>query len=224
MVRWTSHDLFTAPLRTAVLVLLAAGCGRRSPDAGPRPPEALPPVAPGELRAPEVFGVIPDKEERSRALFLEASRVLLHPRCANCHPAGDTPLQGTQGQVHEPPVTRGPEDRGVVGMQCTGCHQDRNLEFSRVPGAPNWHVAPKSMAWVGKTPRAVCEQLKDKSRNGGKSLADIVEHNKHDELVAWGWHPGSGREPAPGSQERFGAIIEAWVNTGAECPSEEAKP
>ena len=37
-------------------------------------------------------------------------------------------------------------------------------------------------------------------RNGGKALAAIVEHNAHDELVGWGWHPGADREPAPGTQ------------------------
>jgi hypothetical protein len=214
-------------LRTwaSVLVLLAAaGCSRRQPESTPRPSDVLPPVGPSELRAPEAFGVITDRADRSRALFLEASRVLLHPRCANCHPNGDMPLQGIEGRVHEPPVQRGPEDRGVVGMECTSCHQDRNLELARVPGAPNWHLAPLSMAWVGHTPRAVCEQLKDPARNGGKTLAQIVEHNAHDELVGWGWRPGSGREPAPGTQERFGAIVAAWVETGAECPPEEARP
>jgi isoquinoline 1-oxidoreductase beta subunit len=45
------------------------------------------------------FSVVSDKNDRSRALFLEASRVLLHPRCANCHPAGDVPLQGPQPVV-----------------------------------------------------------------------------------------------------------------------------
>ncbi len=80
------------------------------------------------------------------------------------------------------------------------------------------------MAWVGKTPRQICEQLKDPSRNGGKSLAQIVEHNAKDELVAWGWNPGHGREPAPGNQKQFGALVAAWVDTGAECPPEEKKP
>ncbi|HYO59828.1 Isoquinoline 1-oxidoreductase subunit [Archangium sp.] len=198
------------------------GCGRRQP--APSPSEILPQVGPTELRAPEAFGVISDRAERSRALFLEASRVLLHPRCANCHPDGDMPYQGTGLQLHDPPVLRGPEDRGIVGMECTSCHQDRNVELTRVPGAPNWHLAPLSMAWVGRTPRGVCEQLKDPARNGGKSLAQIVEHNAHDELVGWGWRPGADREPAPGTQERFGAIVAAWVETGAECPSEEARP
>ena len=83
---------------------------------------------------------------------------------------------------------------------------------------------PLQKAWVGKTPRQICEQIKDSKRNGGKSLAQIVEHNAHDKaLVAWGWSPGSDREPAPGSQEQFGAIVAAWVETGAECPSGEVR-
>jgi hypothetical protein len=209
----------------SVLVVLAAGgCGRRAPEPSTRLSDVLPPVGPSELRAPQAFGVIPDKAERSRALFLEASRVMLHPRCANCHPNGDTPHQGTAWALHNPPVVRGPEDRGVVGMECTSCHQDRNVELTRVPGAPNWHLAPREMAWVGRTPRSLCEQLKDPKRNGGKTLAQIVEHNAHDELVGWGWKPGAGREPAPGTQEQFGAIVAAWVETGAECPKEEARP
>ncbi|WP_164019447.1 Isoquinoline 1-oxidoreductase subunit [Pyxidicoccus trucidator] len=207
----------------SLLVLLAVGGCRREPEAAAAR-QALPQVAPNALRALESFAAIESSEERSRALFLEASRVLLHPRCANCHPAGDVPLHGTDGQPHNPPVVRGPEDKGVVGMECTSCHQDRNLEHARVPGAPNWHLAPIEMAWVGKSPRHICEQLKDPKRNGGKTLAQIIEHNAHDELVGWGWKPGWGREPAPGTQEQFGAIVAAWVETGAECPSEEARP
>ncbi|MFP2908641.1 Isoquinoline 1-oxidoreductase subunit [Pyxidicoccus sp. 3LFB2] len=207
----------------SLLVLLAVGGCRREPEAAAAR-QALPPVAPNALRALESFAAIESREERSKALFLEASRVLLHPRCANCHPDGDVPLHGMDAQPHNPPVVRGPEDKGVVGMECTSCHQDRNLEHARVPGAPNWHLAPIEMAWVGKSPRHICEQMKDPKRNGGKTLAQIVEHNAHDELVGWGWKPGWGREPAPGTQEHFGAIVAAWVETGAECPSEEARP
>ncbi len=199
-------------------VLLALGCQRP-----PSPPAAsasveLPAVSSSALRAPDAFDVYADAKERSRALFVEASRVMLHPRCVNCHPSGDVPLQRS-GELHDPPVVRGPEDRGVVGMECAGCHQDRNLELSRVPGAPGWHLAPLSMAWVGLEPPALCEQLKDPARNGNKTVEQIVEHSKHDALVAWGWTPGSGREPAPGSQAEFGALVAAWAALGAECPS-----
>jgi hypothetical protein len=197
-----------------LILALAAACS------GEKRPVKLAPVARHELRDVATFSNIEDEDERSRALFLEASRVLLHPRCANCHPSGDVPLQGMDMRPHDPPVVRGPDNHGAVGMECGGCHQDRNLDHARVPGAPGWHVAPLEMAWVGKSPHYICEQLKDPERNGGKTLAQIVDHNAHDELVAWGWQPGHDREPAPGTQRQFGALVAAWVNTGAECPPE----
>ncbi|WP_171410288.1 MULTISPECIES: Isoquinoline 1-oxidoreductase subunit [Myxococcus] len=212
------------PVMASLSALLLAGGCKREPDAAAAQIPALPEVSPNALRPVEAFAAILDRKERSRALFLEASRVFFHPRCANCHPAGDSPLQGDDGQLHDPPVVRGPEDQGVVGMECISCHQDKNQDLARVPGAPKWHVAPIEMAWVGKSPREVCEQLKDMKRNGGKTPEQMIEHNAHDALVAWGWNPGSGREPAPGTQAQFGAIVAAWVETGSECPSEEARP
>src|SRR5262249_36534700 len=140
------------------------------------------------------------------------------PRCRNCHPNGDTPTQGIEAMVHDPPVQRGPSDHGVVAMECTSCHQDHNLELARVPGAPGWHLAPRVMAWAGKTPRQICEQLKDKARNGNRTLAQIVDHASHDPLVGWAWSPGWDREPAPGTQSELGALLSAWADAGAECP------
>lgn len=198
-------------------MVVAVACGSPSPRPAPSS-VAGGGAAAGVLRTPAAFDRITPRDERSRALFIEATRVMLHPRCVNCHPAGDSPLQGEESKVHDPPVTRGAEDNGVVGMECSGCHQDRNLELARVPGAPKWHLAPKAMAWVGRTPASLCEQLKDPSRNGGKTLAEIVDHTGHDELVAWGWSPGHGRRPAPGSQATFGALMAAWAETGAVCP------
>lgn len=202
---------------------LVVGLGCRGPIGAPPPAQVSPPSAGSELRAPSDFASITDAKERSAALFAEASRVMLHPRCKNCHPAGDSPLQGDRGLVHDPPVVRGADDKGVPGLECTSCHQDQNVELARVPGAPGWHLAPRAMAWDGRTQRALCEQLKDPSRNGGKSLAEIVEHSTHDRLVGWGWTPGHGREPAPGSQAAFGALMDAWVKDGAVCPPEEVR-
>ena len=45
-----------------------------------------------ELRPPSAFATIPDIAARSRALFTEAAKVFMHPRCTNCHPATDRPL------------------------------------------------------------------------------------------------------------------------------------
>ena len=173
----------------------------------------------GDLRGPEAFSSTADRNERSRALFVEAGRVLQHQPCLNCHPVGDRPTQGNDGHPHSPLVVRGPDDKGAIAMRCTTCHQVANYEQSGVPGNPRWHVAPKSMAWQGKSLGQICEQIKDPKRNGGKTLADIHEHMAHDSLVGWAWKPGANREPAPGTQAQLGALIAAWIDSGAACPA-----
>jgi hypothetical protein len=170
------------------------------------------------LRPAGSFGAIPDRQERSLALFAEASKVLLHPRCANCHPPDDRPRLGDRHLAHDPPAVRGPSGDGVPAMACASCHQDRNLELARVPGAPVWRLAPLGMAWLGRTPGQICAQIKDPARNGGRNLEQIWEHSARNELVAWGWKPGHGRTPAPGTQKEFGDLIRAWIDTGAACP------
>jgi hypothetical protein len=51
------------------------------------------PQSDAELRAPGAFSNITDLRARSRALFAEAAKVIMNPRCMNCHPAGDEPTQ-----------------------------------------------------------------------------------------------------------------------------------
>ena len=171
-----------------------------------------------KLKPPEDFAQIADQKERSLALFNEAAKVITHPRCVNCHPAGDRPLQGEDGHPHLPLVVRGPAGIGAVAMQCTNCHGPANYDPARVPGHPMWHLAPIEMAWQGKTSGEICEQIKDPKRNGGKTLEELVHHMAEDSLVGWGWNPGAGREPAPGTQKAFGALVEAWVESGSACP------
>jgi hypothetical protein len=38
------------------------------------------------------------------------------------------------------------------------------------------------------------------------------------QLDAWGWQPGAGRDPAPGSLALLGELVQAWIDTGALCP------
>jgi hypothetical protein len=171
------------------------------------------------LRPVSVFESIADETERSIALFEEAGKVLTHPRCVNCHPAGDTPLQGDDSHPHVPVVHRGDGNFGVPGMRCNTCHQAENVDRAGLPGHPAWHLAPIEMAWAGKSLGEICAQIKDPARNGGKSLAEIHEHMAQDSLVGWGWHPDAGREPVPGTQAGFGELIGAWIDTGAACPA-----
>lgn len=160
---------------------------------------------------------------RSVALFVRMAKVITSPRCMNCHPRSDRPNQTDAGTPHNPPVTRGRDGHGVPGLECSTCHGDANVDFANatgsIPGNPKWHLAPIAMAWEGKSIGAICRQIKDPKRNGGKTLAQLVAHNRDDALVGWAWHPGTGRTPAPGTQTEFGALTQAWVESGAKCPT-----
>ena len=170
-----------------------------------------------ELRAPSAFAGITEPQARSRALFTEAAKVIMNPRCMNCHPAADRPTQGNDMHAHLPPVAHG-------AGSCQTCHTDRNFSlmerasYQSIPGHPRWDVAPIEMAWQGKSAGEICRQIKDPQRNGGRSLELLHDHLAKDDLIAWAWHPGVGRDPVPGTQERLGKLVRAWIDSGAACP------
>src|SRR5688572_30286449 len=112
MLRGLPYVVVTIALATTVI----AACSGGTTDGPKSTGDTLRAVASNELRTPADFAGIADVAERSRALFLEATRVLQHPRCVNCHPDGDIPHQGMALALHDPPVVRGPDDHGVVGM------------------------------------------------------------------------------------------------------------
>jgi hypothetical protein len=176
-------------------------------------------TASNALASPESFTSIADTDARSAAMFTELGRVLTHPRCTNCHPAGDRPRQGDESRLHQPPVARGADGHRSESMRCSICHGNANFEPGRVPGHPEWHLAPREMAWEGKTLAEICAQIKDPARNGGRKVEDLIHHIGEDTLVGWAWHPGFGRSPAPGTQAQAGALVEAWAKTGAACPT-----
>ncbi|AHE56883.1 hypothetical protein NX02_26445 [Sphingomonas sanxanigenens DSM 19645 = NX02] len=192
-----------------------AGAGIARQAATPAPARA--PAA--ALKPASAFAGIADRTARSVALFEEAGKVIRHPRCVNCHPRTDRPLQTDAGTPHQPLVVRGADGHGAPGLECRTCHQLTNVDSARVPGHPDWHLAPASMAWEGKSLGDICRQIKDRARNGNKSLTEIHHHMAEDSLVGWGWNPGAGRTPAPGTQAEFGALIKAWIDTGAACPA-----
>jgi hypothetical protein len=171
------------------------------------------------LASPESFSSIADTEARSAAIFTELGKVLTHPRCVNCHPAGDRPRQTEERRLHQPPVERGVDGHGTEAMRCSICHQNANFDPGRMPGHPEWHLAPREMAWEGKTLAEICEQVTDPARNGGRKVEDLIHHIGTDTLVGWAWHPGFGRSPAPGTQKEAGALVDAWVKSGAVCPA-----
>jgi len=157
----------------------------------------------------------------ARNAFLAAYTVLTHPRCMNCHPAGDIPLQGDDSHLHAQNVKRGPDGKGKYALKCASCHQETNLPGANMPpGVHNWHMPPPKMRMVfeGKSAGDLCRQLKDPRQNGGKTIAGAIEHLEADPLVHWGWSPGDGRSVPPLSHAEFVQKMRAWVNKGGACP------
>lgn len=151
--------------------------------------------------------------------------VFSHPRCANCHTQDDHPRWSGahygQTRIHPFNVRRGPDGFGNPGLTCQTCHQDTNAEILHgPPGAPQWHLAPAEMVWFEKSSADICAQIKDPARNGAMSLEEVAVHVRDDALVAWGWTPGPGREPAPGSARETFAALERWAGLGAPCPQD----
>jgi hypothetical protein len=162
------------------------------------------------------FERIADKSKRAVALFEEAGKVILSPRCLNCHPVDDSPRQGDVMRMHEPPVVRGAGGMGAAAMRCFTCHGATNV--GRVPGNSKWFLAPTEMGWIGKSLGQICEQIKDRTRNADRSLQQLVDHMANDDLIGWAWHPGADRAPPAGTQKEFGQLISAWADNGAQCP------
>ncbi|KIC94984.1 hypothetical protein [Flavihumibacter solisilvae] len=160
-------------------------------------------------------------ERISKEAFLEVYKVLMSPRCMNCHPKGDVPLQGDDSHLHTMGVTRGDDGKGVSAMKCSNCHQATNTPgLNQPPGNPTWHLPPADMKMVfeGKSPRELAAQLKNKDLNGHKTMAQLIEHVSHDKLVLWGWDPGEGRTLPPLQHVEFVRQFKLWVDKGAVLP------
>ena len=151
--------------------------------------------------------------------FLEASAVLLHPRCLNCHPAGDAPTIRDDAQPHQFNVRRGPGGKGITPLNCTLCHGATNKPGG-APGVANWHMPPENMPMIfqGRTAGELCRQLKDPKQNGGRTGAEVINHLDTDPLVLWGWNPGEGRTSPKMTHREFSAKMHEWVAKGGACP------
>jgi len=147
--------------------------------------------------------------------FDQMMSALTHPRCLNCHPSDNKPKQGIEAHPHYFGVERGKADHGFVSTNCNTCHQEENNDFSGVPGAPHWGLAPASMNWEGLSKTEIATSMMDKSRNGGKTPKEILEHLTKDPLVLWAWNPGidaagNPRETPPISKEAYIAAVKGW--------------
>ena len=152
--------------------------------------------------------------------FSTVYQVLMSPRCMNCHPSGNVPLQGDDSHLHTMLPKRGTDGKGIYAMKCTNCHQPQNVPgLNTPPGDPNWHLPPANMKMVfqGKTPHQLAKQIIDPKQNGNKNKEKLIEH-ADDGLVLAGWNPGEGRTLPPISHEEFKKAWITWINKGAYAP------
>ena len=127
----------------------------------------------------EKIGVINKDSVESVKAFMDVYKVLMSPRCMNCHPAGDVPLQGDDSHLHNMFPQRGKDGKGIYTMKCSNCHQPTNLEgLNMPPGNPNWHLPPANMKMVfeGRTPNQLAKQLINPKTNGNKTIQKLIEH------------------------------------------------
>lgn len=155
--------------------------------------------------------------------FNQMMSVLTHKRCMNCHPSGDRPRQGEDSHIHTFEVQRGEDGHGTVALSCGSCHQTENNDLAGVPGAPHWHLAPRSMGWEGLTDIEIASAMLDRRKNGNRSLQEIAKHLTEDPLVLWAFEPGVNnegipREKPPINKETYIAAVKQWVQAGAVIP------
>ncbi len=159
----------------------------------------------------------------SVAAFKEVYKVLMSPRCMNCHPAGDIPLQGNDSHLHTMYPKRGEDGHGLYAMKCTNCHQPENTPGVHTPpGNPKWALPPANMKMVfqGKGAHDLALQIMDFNQNGHKNKEQLLEHAR-DTLVKAGWTMGEGRPAPPLSYTAFVKVWDTWINKGGYAPAKE---
>ena len=81
------------------------------------------------------------------AAFADIYAVATHPRCLNCHPSGDVPLQTDESTPHSMGITR---FSPLQGQHCSTCHAGSGVGDGLAPlppADPAWSMPPKHMAF-----------------------------------------------------------------------------
>jgi mono/diheme cytochrome c family protein len=159
------------------------------------------------------------REAESKAAFLEAYRVFMHPRCMNCHPSGDVPLVGDDSHLHEQGVKRGPNGKGLYALKCMNCHQEKTIPGEYMPpGNERWKLpsAKQKLIFQGKTPAQLALHFKDNKYTGFQDFKeDLMHHVEFDPLVKNSW---TYRTPPPLTHTEFVAKVKEWIDKGAAIP------
>lgn len=194
----------------------------------------------GVALASEQHGLVvntPPEGSVTREAGLEAweriHAVVSHPRCANCHtdeknlPMWSGP-EYADAQPHGMNIHAGESRIGAETLACQACHVTSKRPNTVPHAAPHagmdWRLAPVEFVWFGVDGPAICAQIRDPERNGGRDGAGLVEHITHDAeekgFITWGFNPGAGREPAPGGMQAHLEDMIRWVAADMPCPED----
>lgn len=158
--------------------------------------------------------------------------VFSHPRCANCHTDDrNIPMWTGLGYGDDAPhgmnINAGDSRMGLESIPCSTCHIN-SAAPNTVPNAPPhtghpWMLAPVEFLWFDQSSADICVQVSDPERNGGRDGEGLVEHIIHDAeiraFITWGFNPGGGREPAPGTMQEHLDDMVTWTAAGMPCPA-----
>lgn len=199
------------PIYLLVLILLMAGMVFASNYYGPE----------------AEYEAIADKDSTSseNEAFDKMMDVLTHQRCMNCHPNDNVPKQGDDSHLHYFGMSRGEGNLGFDATKCATCHQSENNDYSGVPGAPEWSLAPDKMKWEGLTRNEIARSMLNKKNNGNRNLEELEHHLTEHALVLWAWKPGVDaegipREIPPVPLEEYKAAVKEWIEHGALVPED----
>ena len=152
--------------------------------------------------------------------------VASHPRCTNCH-VGDSGRPAWDGlgygaaRLHGMNIVAGESRIGAETIPCRVCHIGAAGPNAVPHAAPQideaWRLPPVELAWLGKSSGDVCGQLRNPDANDGFDLAGLVEHVQQSAFVRYGFNPGAGRVPAPGSVDDLARDLQLWAAAGSPC-------
>jgi cytochrome c553 len=157
--------------------------------------------------------------------------VMVSPRCINCHSMADYPRQTDDRYPHVYHIERGEDDKGIEMKRCNQCHGMRNDPVNGAPGRMDWHMAPvqkttESSPGVPKGDHQLCVDVKDKSKNGNRDFAQLLDFIETDPFIMWAWDPGvraNGKmrtTPPMATHDEFLSTVKRWIADGAPCPTQ----
>jgi hypothetical protein len=86
-------------------------------------------------------------------------------------------------------------------------------------------MTSESSPGVPKTGAELCADMKDRTKNGNRDLAQLQHFVETDPFIMWAWDPGTRPNgtarttPPPHTYYDFVKTFKEWIDAGAPCPA-----